>query len=343
MTLSREARILIGLLVLAAGAWVWVNFAHHEGASKSALNAAVQAAEAPPERTPSVAPTVARDVHIAELPFLVTAPPKATEVAASTNTSTSTPASGGAPTLAGAKRVSVNPFSPIIVKTAAPPSSSESKPVQVVDVPIRKPSSQGSAAVPTDAATLRQPISAPAPSAHAPAMAALGSFPRALPESTLPVVPDILMTTVAPNAVPQKAPADLASVAAISVPQVKGAPVTLAGIGSSGEATDGAQAVPAPLPLATRTAPQSKPTPPLEAGLTPLSRYLRDHNFKFTGEVLGAVGVGVFRSSSGSTPLVLALGQKLPNTDIVLTNLKGQQAEFTQGDDTQALILDLRR
>lgn len=390
MTLSREARILIGLLVLAIGAWVWLNFAHHEGTSQTLLNTGAQAAEAPPERTPSVAPTVARDVQIAELPFLVTAPPA--ETTAVTVTGQEKSPTGGAPTLPPAKRVSVNPFSPIIVKTAPAPANSPSQPVQVVDVPIRQP--PGGTAVPTDVATTRQPINAPAPSAQAPATAEVGSFPQALPGGMLPVMPNILTTTVAPNAAPQeapadlatvaaisvpeaqaapmgltgvtssggtpqmptplpltsreraanpapqkKAPSDLASVAAISVPKAKGSPVTLTGVASSG----GTPTMPAPLPLTSRTASRSKPAPPLEAGLTPLSRYLRNHNFRFTGEVLGTVGVGVFRSSLDSAPLVLALGQKLPDTDIVLTNLKGQQAEFTQGDDKQVLILDLRR
>jgi hypothetical protein len=63
----------------------------------------------------------------------------------------------------------------------------------------------------------------------------------------------------------------------------------------------------------------------------------------FTGSVLGPVGVAVFRSSLSQSPLVVTLGQTLPETDIVLTDLKGQQAEFTQDNDKQILILDLRR
>jgi len=82
---------------------------------------------------------------------------------------------------------------------------------------------------------------------------------------------------------------------------------------------------------------------PLAAGATALSRYLRDNNFSFTGSVLGPVSVGVFRSAINSTPIVISLGQTLPDTEIVLTDLKGQQAELTLDDTTQTLTLDLRR
>jgi hypothetical protein len=82
---------------------------------------------------------------------------------------------------------------------------------------------------------------------------------------------------------------------------------------------------------------------PLPAGTNRLTRYLRDNNFVFTGSVMGPVSVGVFRSHLESTPIVVALGQTLPNTDIVLTDLRGMQAELTLEDSTQILSLDLRR
>ncbi len=70
---------------------------------------------------------------------------------------------------------------------------------------------------------------------------------------------------------------------------------------------------------------------------------MRDENFSFTGSVLGPVSVGVFRSDLDNVPLVVALGQTLPDTDIVLTDLRGQQAELRLGDITQILTLDIRR
>jgi len=40
---------------------------------------------------------------------------------------------------------------------------------------------------------------------------------------------------------------------------------------------------------------------------------------------------------------VLALGKNLPETEITLTDLSGQQAEFTLADSTQSSTLDLGR
>jgi len=59
--------------------------------------------------------------------------------------------------------------------------------------------------------------------------------------------------------------------------------------------------------------------------------------------VTGSIGVGVFRSSDASNPIVLALGQTLPDSDITLTQIGGQTAAFTLGDTTHVLTLDLRR
>jgi hypothetical protein len=82
---------------------------------------------------------------------------------------------------------------------------------------------------------------------------------------------------------------------------------------------------------------------PLAAGTNRLARYLRDNGYSFTGSVLGPVSVGVFRSNGDPVPQVVALGQTLPNTEIVLTDLRGQQAELMLDDLRQTLILDIRR
>lgn len=80
---------------------------------------------------------------------------------------------------------------------------------------------------------------------------------------------------------------------------------------------------------------------PLEAGGSDLSRYLRDNNFQYTGSVRGVVSVGMFRTSVQA--ITITLGQTIPKTDIVLTDLQNNQAEFTQGQDKVILNLDLRR
>lgn len=80
---------------------------------------------------------------------------------------------------------------------------------------------------------------------------------------------------------------------------------------------------------------------PLEVGGSDLSRYLRDNNFQYTGSVRGVVSVGMFRTSAQA--ITITLGQTIPQTDIVLTDLQNNQAEFTQGQDKVILNLDLRR
>ena len=83
---------------------------------------------------------------------------------------------------------------------------------------------------------------------------------------------------------------------------------------------------------------------PIEAGVSELTRYLRDYNFEYTGSVIGAVrSVGMFRTNVSATPITITLGQNIPKTDIVLTNLQNNQAEFTKGQDKVILNLDLRR
>jgi len=83
---------------------------------------------------------------------------------------------------------------------------------------------------------------------------------------------------------------------------------------------------------------------PIEAGVSELARYLRDYNFEYTGSVIGAVrSVGMFRTNVSTTPITITLGQNIPKTDIVLTNLQNNQAEFTKGQDKVILNLDLRR
>lgn len=79
------------------------------------------------------------------------------------------------------------------------------------------------------------------------------------------------------------------------------------------------------------------------AGLSALSRYLRDNDVSFTGAVMGPVGVGIFRSAERTSPFTVPLGQTLPETDIVLTDLQGQQAELSQNGDREILILESRR
>lgn len=304
-------------------------------------------------------PVAARDVEIAELPFLVTEPPAPADEGvdeAEGGLELSRPRSG--------LRVTVNPFSPLVlapqettVTASAPPPTTPG----VVNVPIPDgPTRLGTStspnlplppAGPGVSAGIRpdtdlSDISTPVPRPLTPQPLQASNLPRPLPGGTLSATPDILRTTRAAPAAPANplGGATLGDVAALRLPGRSGATVTfdeapppaLADTASSNTETS-------PLPVGNRrTRAPANTNDPLMAGATELSRYLRDNNFQFTGSVIGPVGVGVFRSSLTAAPTTVVLGQALQGTNIVLTSLKGKQAEFTQDDEKQVLTLDLR-
>ncbi len=368
MTLSRTARILIALLLVAAAAFVWINFFAEtpdtpplggptveapvtpaegetpgedvdgdavdgdavDGGPADAVDTADGADGGPPTVVagPDV-DVVGRDVVVAELPFLITEPPAAEEAAEAEAAA----AADGAARPGFGTRASVNPFSPIVVQepaqAAAPPAQTDAPEVVDVDVPGAPPVETVEAAAPTPRA--------PAPSALAPASPRAASLPRALPGGTLPVAPDVLTTSRSEPR--QIAPPDLSARAVIREPSAPNEAPTLRPMGAA--SADGATQ---PTPLGPgEVAAAGIPDRPLVSGADTLSQYLRDRNVAFTGSVVGSVGVGVFRINGTSSPIVLALGQPLPDTDIVLTDLRGQAAQFTLGDTTHVLNLDLRR
>ena len=159
----------------------------------------------------------------------------------------------------------------------------------------------------------------------------------ALPSGTLRSTPDLLRDRRAdPGVAP---PSTLANRAILSVPA------------STGFATSSTRTAAPGSPLGTTLVPLPPgavaPDETAEAerslGNDPVARYLQERNVRFTGVVTGSIGVGVFRSSDASNPIVLALGQTLPDSDITLTQIGGQTAAFTLGDTTHVLTLDLRR
>jgi hypothetical protein len=357
MTLSRTARILIALLLVAAAAFVWINFfattpdapapmagptvetpeptdesaavpasppSEGEAGDASASGAAdpaTPADAAPTVVAPPVTEVVGRDVVVAELPFLVTEPPAPDDVAAEADGE-----AGAAADRPGVPlRASVNPFSPVVVQAAEAPVPTSPP---VVDV-------EGSDAPAVETVVVAPP-SAPAPTPLAPNSPRPEQLPRPLPRGSLPVAPDLLTSSRAEQA--PRTPPNLPSLAAVREPNAAAEPPTLPSLTNAVPAsTDSALD-----PLAPGAVPQAGvPDQPMVSGVDQLGRYLRDRNVAFTGSVVGSVGVGVFRVADHETPIVLALGQSLPDTDIVLTDLRGQAAEFTLGDTTHVLNLDL--
>lgn len=428
--ISREAKILFGLMCLAAAILIWVNFATQrqggfalfgnqeatlapssptettspvdavtpgavtpDGAAPATIDPAAtvdgasvlpnvvtavapdgsttatpDAVALPAETTPATevmptvaaAPIAARDVQLAELPFLVTeapvevAPQTTEEVVAET-------------TRPGEQRATVNPFSPIVLAPVeapaaqvadapAPPSD-----VQVVTVPDAP---QTIGVVGSDLAGSVQPIETgpiiaegPLPEAVIPAPA-VASLPRPLPSATSPIAPDILRNmSRTPDAVqsepvvatePQilEVPAAIrepGQVSASVVPSIltpsvaspESAEVELEPVGSLASVDTSSTSE-------TSTAPASNGAP-LFAGASPLSSYLRNNDVRFTGYAIGPVSVGIFRSLKSANPVVVTLGQTLPETEFVLTSLQGKEAEFSYGQEKQLLTLDLRR
>jgi len=345
VTLSRTARILIALLLVAAAAFVWINF-FTDAPDTTPATPMVQTPAQPGDASgdgpavvvPNGAPTVVapadgavvgREVEVAELPFLIDQPP-AVQLPEDGD---GNGAQAGTERPGGDARASVNPFSPIVpppTAVAAPPPAAASSPeIETVDVPDAPQVQDVAAQVPVPPA--------PAPRALTPAGAPAATLPRSLASGTLPVVPSVLRDTRAEPLSPT--PIDLPQRTAIREPTGPAAAPPLPTLAGAQPDT-----VAEPAPLAPGAVPAAgTPDQPLVAGTDGLARFLRDRNVAFTGSVVGSVGVGVFRVAGTTAPIVLALGQTLPDTEIVLTDLRGQTAEFTLGDTTHVLTLDLRR
>ena len=307
-----------------------------------------------------------RELEVAQFPFLVTEPPVITTAAVGND--------GDAVLRPQARRASINPFSPVLavapvapatpVAGVAPPATQPN--IEVVAVEVSVPGA------PTLPGVQREPVVetvvAPTPRPLAPPSPLAQGLPRQLPSGTLPITPDILQTTRVPPPVVEIEPVVEIDPEVESVvvepevvrpqPQVIAAAAmirepndtVLADLEAVGTTPNSGAAVPGLLGLAVVEAepePVAVVTPvatvPLAAGTDLLSRYLRDNSFSFTGTVRSSISVGVFTSPLHTTPVVVSLGQTLPDTDIVLTDLRGQQAEFTLGDMTQVLTLNLGR
>ncbi len=370
MMLSRTARILIAVLLLAAAAFFWVNFFSQEQpvappvtatttppatSSSSAAPASTSASKAQTAKTPAnqnAAPVVApnkpavatRDLQVAELPFLVTQPPVSGQAAAGSgaNSTGNATATGSTQSSASGQRMSVNPFSPIVVQAPpsapAPTQASAQPPASQQVTTAAAPANQASSPPKLAEAPTPQPVSPPPPQAS--------GLPHALPSGMLPTTPSVLQSTRAQAS--SSAPKDLGAVAVVREP-TGAESASLGTISQVGSLTTG-PSVPGVLGPGQANAAQAAAqagagngNAPLQAGTDSLSRYLRDNNVRFTGTVLGPISVGVFRSNQYKMPVVVPLGQDLPDTKITLTDLRGHEAVFTLNDSTQSLSLDLRR
>lgn len=305
----------------------------------------------------AAAPTAARDVQLAELPFLVTEAPvapvaEATEEALVEET-----------TRPGEQRATVNPFSPIVLAPVETTVASDPAPVDtstLVDVPVP---TEPVEITTVDAGLANgvnevqpEPLVAegPLPEAVLPAPT-VASLPRPLPGGTLPVAPDILrnMSRTPSSATLDGSEAVAATPEVIELPvairepvQVASSavvPTTLPASASSEVGEVELEPVGSLASAASEAETPAASNAPLFVGASPLSSYLRNNDVRFTGYAVGPVSVGIFRSKLSSNPVVVTLGQTLPETEFVLTSLQGKEAEFTYGQEKQPLTLDLRR
>lgn len=324
-----------------------------EGVAGSAPNgeqaAPASEAGAPPVVVASGDQVVTRDLVVEQLPFLVLGPPSSAAGDASAADA------AGASRPQASQRASINPFSPVVVQ--APPAAAPqqevaqaeqppaSPPIVEVQADGQPPASSSAAGQAPASQAQAEPVRAPAPRTVAPAGVVASNLPRALPSGTLPATPQILRDARSQPVVVEPVAPALGDLAALREPTPEAAEVAPV---DTSVATPTAATVPDPLgPGRPLSQPVQAETPsntlPLAVGADPLSRYLRDNDVRFTGTVLGPLSVGIFRANQYSAPVILTLGQELPDTDIILSDLRGYEARFTQGDRTQTLSLDLRR
>ena len=269
--------------------------------------------------------TVARPVVVSDLPFLITEPPSALDLPDPTAVDPLE-----AQRALAAARATVNPFSPIVVRRPDAPERDVPDAPTITEV-----------AVPDGPPPEPVRVSTPAPRALAPAPAVSRDMPRALPTGTpLAATPGLLREPRAIDTIDREPLPEITTTRLPEEPEAAPVPIealrptpTISAEVPELRAADPAEEVFGPIVGEA----------PLAAGTNRLTRYLRDKGYTFTGSVLGPVSVGVFRANDDPTPHVVALGQTLPNTEIVLTDLRGQQAELTLDDLSQILILDIRR
>ena len=278
------------------------------------------------------APAVARDVGVEELPLLVTEPPEKQD-----EVEIPTPVTGGGDS-------TLNPFSPLLLPQTAEPTPPPAPPVAAPP-----------ATAPPTPAPAPTPPTAPAPSAAAtpaprpaapvpPARAARPTLPRSLGAS--------LRTPAAATGNPETGPLGRAlgvqsvetalgpasTVAAVRAPSSL-TPLGTAPTGTAALIPSSAQQVALGSGLSTLSLSTSNRASDgnfTSLGGNRVSRALSSLQVHFTAMV---TGTAIFRVGDDTTPVLLALGETLPGTELKLTNLTSRGAQFTEDDVRHTLFL----
>lgn len=303
----------------------------------------------------------ATEIDIAELPFLIVSPPLLVDPTLTPEGTQNTVT----PLQANAQRASVNPFAPLVLTEIIEPTTPADPGLVEVAIPDRPQPIE--VTVQDTIVESPPPVLTISPSTRAltaPNMAASTTL-RPLPSGSLPTTPSLLRQTLVtplantdsglnetnnlPSEVTSVTRPSLENAPAIAAPTVSrtsfqnAAPVTIDSVASSETPTLLTS------PLASLSAEEEEnltnrpDTSSTVIGTSALSRYLRDNNVRFTGSATGPVSVGVFRSALSDRPIVIPLGDTLPDTNFVLASLKGQEAAFKDEEEIKSLALDLWR
>ena len=306
-----------------------------------------------PSTTPTVVTGAAQvtvaDVEVLALPFLVTEPPPPDELAIDGE-----PIDVGPRLAANAPapvRSTVNPFSPIVLPAVAEVPEPETPEVVEVVVPV----------LPTAAEILasRSAVADLAPRAVTPRSPTVVSLPRSLPTGSVLAAPSILTSPRASGLSGATASAGAtlqpgAGLAGLALPVARvpdlaapASPVVLPRTSAASESAFVPDLLSTPRIGSADVGSGGEPanTGPGRStdARNALEAYLLDEDVAFTGSVLGNVAVGVFRVGGYASPVVLSLGQTLLDTEIVLTDVGSQSAEFTLGELTHVMTLELGR
>ncbi|ADI14453.1 hypothetical protein [Truepera radiovictrix] len=268
-----------------------------------------------PAATP---PEVTADLRIAELPFLIPLPEEAGPDAAS-------PAPRGAEQPPAADQAAIaNPFSALFgpaPDTETPPAVAEPPPVApppVAEVSAPPPPPESVVEGPPDLSEL---IPTPTPR---PPLTRPGELPRRLEASATPQTPRPLAWEGA-DAHAARGGA-LAEVAALRVPPLEpGTPVTQRPAGLSATAAGATTPLQPPPPLQLAHSREAQ-----AAGNT-VQRLLDERGVVFTAM---STGTGVFRTQEHDGPILLAVGEALPGSEVVLVELTPDAAAFAYGERT---------
>ena len=329
--------------------------------------------------TPVLPPRIADEIEVLELPFLVTQPPAPPPEEDTLSASRTTRQRSSVNPFTPMVLATAPPAPPI---RSVPPPQAPQAVVTSTSRPTATPApSRTVANTTTSPVQLSPEVLPPIPRPVTPpsSQATISRLPQALPNGTLPVTPTLLSRPTRPVAVSESSPiahappaVDITQVVAVRTPSTMSASTPVSTT-SSVPASNSVSSVPpavsttppnntvntalastgeqvemenlAPIGLSTALSRSFEQPQPIQTsvapGITALSRYLRDTNLSFTGAVLGPVSLAVFNANQQS--FSVQLGQNLPDTDIILTDIKNHEVELTQGNESQVLILDLRR